>query len=238
MTQRRGQLTRKSLSTIEIDAELPEERFFDARAAEARQLNADEPLALAAIAEVFAGTDLPADRDKVALILSIRREVRSAWGEARDRFLAIGRALVLAEERLTRFEFERLRKGSERLFPFSDGVASQLRRVARAVDSGRLPQEQCPGSYATAYQLAVLHDDELQQAKARNLVRADVTRGELLAFRRELRHQGANANRLGKAFLRAEWRRLTGRREQLRSELAEVAKRIAEIEGLLKDGQD
>src|SRR6185437_787197 len=116
----------------------------DQRSSEAIALmpQADEG-AMALIKDVFIGTGLPENPDKIRLILRVRGEVRHHWGTARDAFLSIGRALRLLEERLTSQEFMRLRRGSERLFPFSDSVSTQLRRIAQAVDSGRIPETAC-----------------------------------------------------------------------------------------------
>src|ERR1700760_4363543 len=98
----------------------------DQRSSEAIALipQADER-ALALINDMFVDTGLPENPDKIRLILRVRGEVRHYWGTARDAFLSIGRALRLLEERLTPQEFLRLRRGSERLFPFSDSVATQ-----------------------------------------------------------------------------------------------------------------
>ena len=91
----------------------------DQRSSEAIALMPDaDEAAMALISDVFVGTGLPENPEKVSLILRVRGEVRHHWGTARDAFLSIGRALRLAEERLTPQEFLRLRRGSERLFPF------------------------------------------------------------------------------------------------------------------------
>ena len=119
----------------------------------------------------------------------------------------------------------------ERLFPFGEAVASQLRRVARAVDERRIPEESCPGSYATAYQIAVLKPNELQIAMERGLVREDVTRKEILSFRQELRRTSP----------RAKWNpakterdRLFAREQALLADLEFVRKRLKEIEDELE----
>ena len=139
-------------------------------------------------------------------VLELRGEVRRHWGAARNSFLAIGRALVAAEARLSKFEYERLRAGMDRLFPFGDAVASQLRKVARAVDESRIPESDCPGSYATAYQIAVLKPNELELAIARGLVRPSVTRKEIISFRNEIRRTrhartGIRQRQIGTAYV-------------------------------------
>jgi hypothetical protein len=208
----------------------------DPRAAELRALGAEDQAALEAIREVFAGTSLPDDQEKVRRILRTRSEIRKEWGDARDSFLAIGRALVALENELTKAEFARLRQGSERLFPFSDATATQLRQIARAVDGGRIPAGACPGSYGTAYQITLLTEPQLRVARERGLIRPDVTRREIMQLRREVPADGMDprpAGRLDRARLREEQARLGERRARLAEELAVVERRIAQLDELL-----
>ncbi|SDB74609.1 hypothetical protein [Belnapia rosea] len=208
----------------------------DPRAVEFRLLGAEDPAALQAIREVFAGTGLPDDQEKVRRILRTRSEIQKEWGDARDSFLAIGRALISLESELTKTEFARLRHGTERLFPFSDATATQLRQIARAVDGGRIPATACPGSYGTAYQITLLTEPQLRVARERGLIRADVTRREIMQLRREVAADGAEPpppGRLDRARLREERARLGERRTRLAEELAMVDRRIAQIDELL-----
>jgi hypothetical protein len=208
----------------------------DPRAAELRSLGAEDPVALQAIREVFAGTTLPDDQEKVRRILRTRSEVQKEWGDARDSFLAIGRALIVLESELTKAEFARLRHGTERLFPFSDATATQLRQIARAVDGGRIPANACPGSYGTAYQITLLTEPQLRVARERGLIRPDVTRREIMQLRREIPAKDVEPpppGRLERAQLRQERAQLGERRAHLTDELARVERRIAQIDELL-----
>lgn len=208
----------------------------DPRSADFRALGVEDPAALQAIREVFAGTDLPDDQEKVRHILRTRSEIQKEWGDARDSFLAIGRALIALEAGLTKAEFARLRHGTERLFPFSDATATQLRQIARAVDGGRIPAAACPGSYGTAYQITLLTEPQLRVARERGLIRPNVTRREIMNFRREVPADGTAASppsRLDRARLRDERARLGERRARLAEELAVVERRIAQIDDLL-----
>jgi hypothetical protein len=209
---------------------------MDPRAAELRALGAEDPATLQAIREVFAGTNLPDDQEKVRLILRARSEIQKEWGDARDSFLAIGRALISLEAELTKAEFARLRHSTERLFPFSDATATQLRQIARAVDGGRIPAAACPGSYGTAYQITLLTEPQLRVARERGLIRPDVTRREIMQLRREVPADGATPpppGRLDRARLREERTRLGERRARLAEELAIVERRIVQIDELL-----
>lgn len=207
----------------------------DPRASAMRQLGEAEDEALNTIREVFSGTSLMQDRAKVSRILQVRAEIQKEWSDARDSFLAIGRALLSLEESLTRTEWQRLRQSSERLFPFSEATATQLRQIARAVDSGRLPREQCPGSYGTAYQITLLSDAQLQAAQERGLIRPDVTRREIMVLRRETRLLADTPlprGRIDRAALKDERRRLMERRDALRASLAQIEERLRQIDRL------
>lgn len=212
---------------IKLPDPADEEILTDRRSEDLRHFATEDTVSLDALRDVFAGTDLIQDKEKVQFLLELRGEVRRHWGAARDSFLAIGRALVAAETRLSKFEYERLRAGMDRLFPFGDAVASQLRRVARAVDERRIPEADCPGSYATAYQIAVLKPDELELAIARGLVRHDVTRKEIISFRHEIKRTSARAN----------WNPTETERDRLRAkeqvllvELEDLRRRLKEID--------
>lgn len=233
-----GKRSRASLKAFlaEEDAAVSDSDVVDPRAAELRSLGADDPTALKTIREVFAGTSLPEDQEKVRRILRTRGEIQKKWGDARDSFLAIGRALIALENELTKAEFAKLRRGTERLFPFSDATATQLRQIARAVDGGRIPVEACPGSYGTAYQITLLTERQLFVARERGLIRPDVTRREIMQLRREVSADGVEAppnGRLDRARLREERAKFEERRAQLAEELAMVERRIAQLDELL-----
>ena len=210
--------------------------LLDSRTAEFRSHGAEDTVALEAIREVFAGTSLPDNQEKVRRILRTRSEIQKEWGDARDSFLAIGRALISLEAELTKAEFVRLRHGTERLFPFSDATATQLRQIARAVDGGRIPANACPGSYGTAYQITLLTEPQLRVARERGLIRPDVTRREIMQLRREVPATSAQplqSGRIDPVLLREERTRLGERRARLVEELSVVERRIRQLDELL-----
>lgn len=155
-------------------------------------------------------------------------EVVKLWGEAQEKFLAIGRYLRRAKERFPG-SFERKIIGA---LPFGKNVAYQLRLVAEAVDNGRIPEEHLPRSYATAFLLASLPEPDFEEARRRELVRATVTRPEVDAFKRDLKasrvHAADPAQRLREEYrstlqemksLRERYRSLGGRLTELQKEL-------------------
>lgn len=187
------------------------------------------------IEDVFAGTSVVLDSEKVSRILAVRAEVSQNWSQARDSFLAIGRALLDLENVLSKAEYIKLRQGSERLFPFSDATATQLRRIAKAVSDGVIPLDACPGSYGTAYQITLLNEYQLQVAKERGLIRPDVTRREIANLRKETIIKQEISGRVDVNLLKDEYRKLLRQREKLESEMATVDSKIHEIRGLLGD---
>lgn len=207
----------------------------DSRSAELESLGVD-PAALSTIKEVFAGTKLAENQEKVRRILLARSEIQKEWGDARDSFLAIGRALLDLEQSLTKTEFALLRRGTERLFPFSDATATQLRQIARAVDGGRIPLQACPGSYGTAYQITLLTDTQMQIAHERGLIRPDVTRREIMQLRRDVRLVDAEPEppaRVDPVRLREERTHLAERQGRLKDEINIIERRLAHIDDLL-----
>lgn len=187
------------------------------------------------IEDIFAGTSVVSDSEKVSRILAVRAEVNQNWNQARDSFLAIGRALLDLENFLSKAEYIKLRQGSERLFPFSDATATQLRRIAKAVSDGVIPLDACPGSYGTAYQITLLNEYQLQVAKERGLIRPDVTRREIANLRRETVIKQEVSGRIDVNLLKDEYRKLLRQREKLESEMASVDSKIQDIRGLLGD---
>ena len=187
------------------------------------------------IEDVFAGTSVVLDSEKVSRILAVRAEVSQNWSQARDSFLAIGRALLDLENVLSKAEYIKLRQGSERLFPFSDATATQLRRIAKAVSDGVIPLDACPGSYGTAYQITLLNEYQLQVAKERGLIRPDVTRREIANLRKETVIKQEISGRVDVNLLKDEYRKLLRQREKLESEMATIDSKIQEIRGLLGD---
>ncbi|GAA3658660.1 hypothetical protein [Acetobacter lovaniensis] len=187
------------------------------------------------IEDVFAGTSVISDTEKVSRILAVRAEVNQNWSQARDSFLAIGRALLDLENVLSKAEYIKLRQGSDRLFPFSDATATQLRRIAKAVSDGVIPLDACPGSYGTAYQITLLNEHQLRVAKERGLIRPDVTRREIASLRKETVIKPEISGRVDVNVLKEEYRKLLRYREKLESEMTVVDSKIQDIRGLLGD---
>ncbi len=150
-------------------------------------------------------------------------EIGKLWDEAQQKFLSIGRYLVRAFD-LYQGTFEETVLAR---LPFGRIVAYQLRAVAEAVDSEKLPEARLPRSYATAYKLVSLPALDYEEAKKRGIVRIDVTRPEVEAFKRQLREERLRA--LNRAeFLRRE-------RAHLCAEIARMEDRLRAVQARLSD---
>lgn len=111
------------------------------------------------------------------------REIASLWQRAQATFLTIGKYLAAAKERLPYGEFNAM---IERDLPFGPTTAFQIRAAAEAVESGRLPMAHLPSNYSTLYVLSTLPPDALEKAKKCGLLRPDLRRAEVVAFKRKL----------------------------------------------------
>lgn len=111
-------------------------------------------------------------------------EIARLWKEAQDRFLLIGRYLLDAKARLDHGAFGPM-VASE--LPFTHSVAVRLMAVARAVEDGIVAGDRLPKSYSVAYEIVSMRPEELEEAKRIGLVRPDVRREDVVAFKRGLR---------------------------------------------------
>lgn len=180
-------LTRSRRSKAEEPIDLVEN---DPRRAMAASFEEETEESLSVIRQIFDGTSLVSEESeqrRLSDFLAIRTTIRQQWSKAGHAFLTIGRELVRLTDLLTPAEYARFRRECASVMPFSDPVASKFRQIALAVDGGRIPEAALPGHYTQAYELASLDEHGLSLARQRNLVRADVTRSEVLRFRAELR---------------------------------------------------
>jgi hypothetical protein len=220
-------LTRATLSRLDEQEDI----VSDPRAQELRSMAVtQDPAVLKALEAIFEGTGVMADEHKAQMLVQVRHEVHTEWRKAKQSFLAIGKSLLAVEQTLTADEFRRLSKGTERIFPFSETIATQLRQVARAVLSGRINEAEIPGSYSVAYQIAVMDGPTIEIARSRNLVRPNVTRTEVIAFRREINSAPeSQPQRLDIGTIRREKIRLTKLRAELTERLVQIDTRLAEL---------
>lgn len=108
------------------------------------------------------------------------------WGKAQSAFLDIGRLLIRAKEKLPHGEYT---AAVEARLPFSSRTAYQLREATRWVlemDRRKaIPIEQLPGSYTIIYLLSTFDPSTLEAAEQEGIVRPDLRRAELIAWRKQ-----------------------------------------------------
>ena len=155
-------------------------------------------------------------------------EIEHLWRDAQTRFIQIGRYLALAKERLQHGEYEAM---VERDLPFSPRTAYQFRMAAAAVDGGRLPADGLPNSYTICYLLSTLDDETLEAARRENLIRPDVKRAEVIAFRAN--RQG-NADRI--QALRSQHDKLLKEQRKLEAEIVKVRAEL-QAAGAMLEGE-
>jgi hypothetical protein len=239
MSRGTGGISARRLRQAEPDDTLDATNLPDPRAREVAALVTVDEGVLNAIREVFTGTGLADDPTKVRALLQARSSVAEAWRDARNSYIECGRALLAVDRQLTATEQDALKRGFARLFPFSETIASQFRQIARAVDEGRLPLDVCPGSYSTAYQLALLTPGQMELARSRGLLRANVSRHAVLAFRREVRGvTGTPRQEIDFSRLRGEARRLEAERRRQLEALLATRRRLREICALLRGSEE
>ncbi|WP_434623701.1 DUF3102 domain-containing protein [Azospirillum sp. B2RO_4] len=144
------------------------------------------------------------------------QEIRYHWNRSRKEFLSIGRYLNRAKEILPHGDFEAMIESD---MPFSVETAFRFRAVAEAVDTGRLSLEVLPGAESVAYQIVTMTPDELERAKAQGLIRPDVTRRQLIDFKRSLRPPKDVTPNDRRRQLLSEYARLRARMAEVRDEL-------------------
>ncbi len=141
------------------------------------------------------------------------------WIQAQTAFLDIGRLLIRAKETLPHGEY--MTAVEDRL-PFASRTAYQLREAARwALEMERrnaIELSRLPSSYSTIYLLSTFDAPTYEAAESDGMVRPNLRRAELIAWRRS-RTGGVRDHRS-----------LTARREQLLRERARLDEELRRIE--------
>jgi hypothetical protein len=144
------------------------------------------------------------------------------WSRAQTAFLDIGRLLIRAKETLPHGEYTTV---VEERLPFAARTAYQLREAARwALEMDRrrtITLDLLPGSYSTIYLLSTLDPPTLEQAQKEGLVRPELRRSELIAWRRNRAGQGHQSLHERRKKLLRERARLDEELRRIEAELAE-----------------
>jgi hypothetical protein len=147
--------------------------------------------------------------------------ISSLWSRAQSAFLDIGRLLIRAKEILPHGEYA---SAVEARLPFGARTAYQLREAARwALEMDKrktILLDALPGSYSTIYLLSTLDPPTLEQAQKEGLVRPELRRAELIAWRKGRAGTGGEGLQERKKKLLRERARLDEELRRIEEELA------------------
>jgi hypothetical protein len=184
--------------------------------------HAPEPVLIEGDARVLA---LEAIRNEPQVAEDYVATISHLWRQAQGTFLDIGKLLLRAKDTLAHGEYT---EAVEARLPFSGRTAYQLREAARwAMEMDRLQAislTQLPGAYSTIYLLSTLDRASLERAKHDGLIRPDLRRAELVAWRRKRMGEPVRT----RADLEARREKLRRDRDRLEAELREIEEVLAE----------
>jgi hypothetical protein len=184
--------------------------------------HAPEPVLIEGDARVLA---LEAIRNEPQAAEDYVATISHLWRQAQGTFLEIGKLLIRAKDMLAHGEYT---EAVEARLPFSGRTAYQLREAARwAMEMDRLQAislTQLPGAYSTIYLLSTLDRASLERAKHDGLIRPDLRRAELVAWRRKRMGEPVRT----RADLEARREKLRRDRDRLEAELREIEQALAE----------
>jgi hypothetical protein len=184
--------------------------------------HAPEPVLIEGDARVLA---LEAIRNEPQAAEDYVATISHLWRQAQGTFLEIGKLLIRAKDMLAHGEYT---EAVEARLPFSGRTAYQLREAARwAMEMDRLQAislAQLPGAYSTIYLLSTLDRASLERAKHDGLIRPDLRRAELVAWRRKRMGEPVRT----RADLEARREKLRRDRDRLEAELREIEEVLAE----------
>jgi hypothetical protein len=183
--------------------------------------HAPEPVLIEGDARVLA---LEAIRNEPQAAEDYVATISHLWRQAQGTFLEIGKLLIRAKDMLAHGEYT---EAVEARLPFSGRTAYQLREAARwAMEMDRLQAislTQLPGAYSTIYLLSTLDRASLERAKHDGLIRPDLRRAELVAWRRKRMGEPVRT----RADLEARREKLRRDRDRLEAELREIEEVLA-----------
>ena len=142
----------------------------------------------------------------------------------------MGRSLIDVRRALTPAEFQRgMRQSAKAWRGLSQSNVVKLMSVASWWDQGRLPADRAPQHYTVLYEFTTLPDDALQRAIDIGVFRPDVTRNEVVGFKRRISEVVDGVHVTARSSEHAEYERLAVRRRQLLSELVAIRRQMLSI---------
>lgn len=153
-------------------------------------------------------------------------QIGRLWRESHERFIQIGEYLEQAKDRLQHGEFIAM---IDSRLPFGRKTVHQLMTAAKAIKTGIVPPDLAPPSYSTVYLITTLPKEERQKAISEGVIRPNMRRADLVAFKRARRissppppdpvHDVSSKRR---AALEQERERLLAKQERIAVRLAAI----------------
>jgi hypothetical protein len=210
---------------------------------------AEEQQALMLLSVRMKDFGVASDGYRLAQLAKLRCSTNRHWSESIEAALKTGRDLIKTENLLTKAEFDHYvadakDESGERILRFKANMAFKIMALAKALDSGRFHEAVGPKFHigmlppvTTSYLLQTLNNEQLKNAAAENLVRADVTRREIEGYLRVIRpKKRCNPSTLDAAVLKTRRAMLERRREKLIDDLGEIDEELTFIDKRLRAG--
>jgi hypothetical protein len=161
-------MTRSARKRVDFDWDAPATRAgdvsillpeVDTRALAAAAVAAQEDTLRARAREILADQSL--NEDQLDEIVAALNGIEQNLHAARDRMLDMGRLLLRLTAAAGEGGYDKLLRAG--LVAVSRTMASKLRRVAEAVDAGRLPADRLPSAIRTSYYLTTLPPPQIER---------------------------------------------------------------------------
>jgi hypothetical protein len=203
-------------------------------------LHAPNPEFENAFDQHFRNFDLENIELKRRAALRLRGRIEAGKESAERAYIGIGNAILLAEQEghFTPEEFDHLLSGGKDLILLAKSQASMLRRVAKAIRDGIIPEKLIPteGGYSVAYQCVLLHDTNptnFRLAIADGSIHPNMSRKDVNSLRVRLLSNSQETLATERADLEAKERTLVRREKTIRKQLNEVVAELREVRALL-----
>jgi hypothetical protein len=129
---------------------------------------------------VLSGAGATLDGESLGRVVGELRGIYASTDAIKTRMVDIGRRLLRVSETAGSGGYRALFRAG--LIPLSEAVASKLRNVALAVETGRIPEQRLPLAIRAAYFAVTLPDDQLAHLLAAGVLRPDATQRMLEEF--------------------------------------------------------
>jgi hypothetical protein len=210
---------------------------------------AEEQQALMLLSVHMKDFSVASDNHRLAQLAKLRCSTNRHWSESIEAALKTGRDLIRTENLLTKAEFDHYvadakDESGERILRFKANMAFKIMAFAKAFDAGRFHEAVGPAFHVgmlppitTSYLLQTLDNEQLKNAAAENLIRADVTRREIEGYLRVIRPKKRfKASTLDSVALKTQRAMLERRREKLIDDLGSIDEELTLIDQRLRTG--